>query len=91
MGFFMPANCRLVFLDRFRTPSFEANAFAKRPDFIELADRFGLRPPRVTAILERFASERPKVEALLDRSLLSSESHARYRAVFADRLIARAY
>ncbi len=88
----LPSESRtaLEMFDEFITPSFEANAFAKRSDFIELANRFGLRPPRVTAILDRFASERPKVEALLDRSLLSPESKARYRAVFADRLQALA-
>ena len=57
---------------------------------MELANRFGLRTPRATAILDRFNSERPKVEALLDRSLLSAESKSRYRALFADRLIALA-
>jgi hypothetical protein len=57
---------------------------------MELANRFGLRAPRATAILDRFASERPKVEALLNRSLLSAESKSRYHALFADRVIALA-
>ena len=88
----LPSESRtaLEMFDEFITPSFEINAFAKRSDFMELANRFGLRAPRVTAILDRFTSERPKVEALLERSLLSPESKARYRAVFADRLIALA-
>ena len=87
-----PAESRtaLEIFDDFITPSFETNAFAKRSDFIELANRFGLRAVRVTAILDRFASERAKVEALLDRSLLSPDSKARYRDVFADRLLALA-
>jgi len=88
----LPAESRtaLEIFDDFVTPSFEINAFAKRSDFMELANRFGLRTPRATAILDRFNSERPKVEALLDRSLLSAESKSRYRALFADRLIALA-
>jgi serine/threonine-protein kinase HipA len=80
----------LEIFDDFITPSFEINAFAKRPDFMELANRFGLRAPRATAILDRFSIEKAKVEALLDRSLLSPESKARYRSLFADRLLALA-
>ena len=80
----------LDIFDDFITPSFDANAFAKRSDFMELANRFGLREPRVVAILDRFAIERPTMEALLDRSLLSPEGNARYRAILADRLVALA-
>jgi hypothetical protein len=72
--------------DDFTTPSFDANGFAKRPDFLELATRFGLRAVRADAILARFTSERPAFEALLDRSLLSPDAKARYRTVLADRL-----
>lgn len=80
----------LDIFDDFITPSFEANAFAKRPDFIELANRFGLRASRVEAIFDRFERERPKVEALLERSLLSDEGKARYQALLSDRLRALA-
>ena len=88
----LPAESRtaLDLFDDFITPSFDANAFAKRSDFMELANRFGLREPRVVAILDRFAIERPTMEALLDRSLLSPEGNARYRAILADRLVALA-
>ena len=88
----LPAESRtaLEIFDDFITPSFEINAFAKRSDFMELANRFGLRATRVTPILDRFSIENSKVEALLDRSLLSPESKARYRALFSDRLLALA-
>ncbi|MEO6786459.1 MAG: HipA domain-containing protein [Chthoniobacteraceae bacterium] len=76
----------LEMFDDFTTPSFDANGFAKRPDFIELASRFSLRAVRATAILNRLASERPAVESLLACALLSSEGKTRYRAVLADRL-----
>jgi serine/threonine-protein kinase HipA len=76
----------LEMFDDFTTPSFDANGFAKRPDFLELATRFGLRTVRAEAILARFTSERPAFESLLDRSLLSAEAKARYRTVLADRL-----
>ena len=76
----------LEMFDDFTTPSFDANGFAKRPDFLELATRVGLRAVRAEAILARFASERPAFESLLDRSLLSPDAKARYRAVLADRL-----
>ncbi len=33
----------LEFFEDFTTPSFDANGFCKRPDFLELAARFGLR------------------------------------------------
>ena len=88
----LPAESRMALdiFDDFVTPSFETNAFAKRSDFMELANRFGLRAHRITAILDRFASERSKVELLLARSLLSPEGKARHLAVFADRLLALA-
>jgi serine/threonine-protein kinase HipA len=76
----------LEMFDDFTTPSFDANGFAKRPDFLELATRFGLRAVRAEAILVRFTSERSAFEALLDRSLLSPDAKVRYRAVLADRL-----
>ena len=76
----------LEMFDDFTTPSFDANGFVKRPDFLELASRFSLRAVRATAILNRLASERPAVESLLGCALLSAEGKARYRAVLADRL-----
>ena len=76
----------LEMFDDFTTPSFDTNGFVKRPDFLELATRFGLRSVRATALLNRFASEQPGVEELLDRALLSSEAKTRYRSIFADRL-----
>ena len=76
----------LEMFDDFTTPVFDANGFAKRPDFLELASRFWLRAVRATAILDRFASEHPAIESLLTSALLSSEGKARYRAVLADRL-----
>jgi hypothetical protein len=76
----------LEMLDDFTTPSFDTDGFVKRPDFLELATRFGLRSVRATALLNRFESEQPGVEALLSRAFLSSEAKTRYRSIFADRL-----
>jgi serine/threonine-protein kinase HipA len=80
------SRCALDFFDDFTTPSFEANGFAKRPDFIALAERFSLRVDRAEHLLNRFANERAAVESLLDRSLLSEAAKARYHAIYQDRL-----
>jgi serine/threonine-protein kinase HipA len=72
--------------DDFITPGLNASAFAKRWDFMELANRFKLRQPRVAAILDRFAIKRSTMKALLNRSLHSPEGNAYYRAILADRL-----
>jgi serine/threonine-protein kinase HipA len=76
----------LDFFESFTTPSFAANGFAKRADFLELASRFSMRSDRTAAILQRFLQTQPTMNALLDRSLLSAEAKTRYRAIVADRL-----
>jgi serine/threonine-protein kinase HipA len=78
----------LEFFDDFTTPSFEANGFAKRDDFLELAHRFSMRPERATASLQRFTQEQPSMMQLLERSLLSDEGKTRYREIVTDRLLA---
>ena len=78
----------LDLFDDFTTPSFAANAFAKRADFLELAERFTVQRARAEAILTRFATNRAKIHALLERSFLSRAAKDRFFAIVADRLMA---
>ncbi len=76
----------LDFFDDLVTPSFKANGFFKRPDFLLLAKQFGLREQRAEAILNRFAHEKDAVLNLLDRSLLSDSAQNRFGTLVLDRL-----
>ncbi|MFN0077958.1 MAG: type II toxin-antitoxin system HipA family toxin [Prosthecobacter sp.] len=78
----------LDFFADFTTPSFEANGFAKRAEFVELASRFGIQESRAEAILKRLVTERAAVENLITRSFLSHEAKARYQTIVSDRLVA---
>ena len=76
----------VFFKDDFETEFFARNGFYGRPDFLELAQRFGMQNQRAEVILGRFQKEEIKVHSLLDRSLLSPTAKEAYRATFADRL-----
>jgi serine/threonine-protein kinase HipA len=76
----------LDFFDEFTTPSFEANGFAKRVDFLELAQRFAIRQERAVNLLDRITSATSQADVLLERSLLSAEAKRRFRETIADRV-----
>lgn len=78
----------LDFFDEFTTPSFEANGFAKRADFLELSERFAIRPDRASALLQRLTSSEEEIFHLLNRSLLTSQAKERYRRIITDRTMA---
>ena len=76
----------LDLFDNFETESFKANAFYKRPDFMALAELYGIMPNRAISFLDQFSSRQEAVVSLIDRSFLSTEAKEDYRRRFADRL-----
>lgn len=65
------ARTALEMFDEFETESFRQNAFYKRPDFLELAERYDIRAERVEKVLQRFVSGQSEAVNLLNRSFLS--------------------
>ena len=78
----------LELFDDFETESYQRNAFYKRADFLELANRYEMLPLRAEALLKRFESSSEAAESLVMRSLLSTQAKDRYLAIFRDRLTA---
>lgn len=76
----------LDLFDNYTTASFRQNAFYKRPDFLKLAELYGMNMKRAERFLNLFASGADRVHHLIGRSMLSSRAKADYRARFADRL-----
>lgn len=68
------ARTALEMFDTFETESFQQNAFYKRPDFVKLAELYGIKPNRAEKVLQRFASGQPDAADLIDRSFLSSDA-----------------
>ena len=69
----------------FETESHRLNAYYKRPDFIELATRFGITEGRALEDLKAFDRQKDAVVTKVDRSLLSREAKAAYLALYEDR------
>jgi serine/threonine-protein kinase HipA len=76
----------LDLFDDFESCFFEQNSFYGRPDFTELARRFGLPEKRTEAVLDEFSARKRAVEDLVGRSFLSESGKQDYRARFTDRL-----
>lgn len=74
-----------LFADDFETESFRQNGFYRRPDFRELAARFGLRVDRAERLLDLVSDLDEKGGALIDASLLSAGAKERYRSILKDR------
>lgn len=68
------ARTALEMFDAFETESFRQNAFYKRPDFLELAERYGIRGERTEKILQRFVSGQSESIDLVNRSFLSPDA-----------------
>lgn len=79
------ARTALDMFDDYETESFKTNGFYKRPDFIKLAEFYGLNSNRTERMLTAFAVAGPRVLDLVDRSFLSPPA----KADFADRFNAR--
>lgn len=73
------------FADDFETEAFQQNAFYSGADFLELADRFGMKPDRARNTLHAVGSFPGNAEAIAKVSLLSDESCASYMEVVHDR------
>jgi hypothetical protein len=67
------------------TESFARNGYYKRPDFIELAKRFGMAEKRALQSLDFFARQRNAVVDSVGRSLLSDDAKEANLALFEDR------
>jgi serine/threonine-protein kinase HipA len=75
-----------MFAGDFETESFRRNGFLKRPDFLELANRFGMDADFAGHQLDAFAEKRDKALELVDRSLMTAGAKARYRRLVDDRV-----
>jgi serine/threonine-protein kinase HipA len=76
----------LDFFDDFETDSFRQNAFYRRPDFLKLAEFYGVNMGRAERCINRFAGSKDHVLGLVERSLLSDRAKAEFRVRFDDRL-----
>lgn len=76
----------LDLFDDFETDSFRENAFYRRPDFLKLAEFYGMNMERAGRGLARFVSNRARVVGLIGKSFLSDEAKADMCARFEDRL-----
>ncbi len=72
----------------FETDSFKQNAFYKRPDFLALADRYGMNPSRAEAALQSFLENQAAATELVNRSFLSDAARQDYLDLYRDRLLA---
>ena len=73
------------FADDFETEAFQQNAFYSGADFLELADRFQMKPDRAATTLRSIESFPEKAEALVRVSMLSEMAQDTYMAVVRDR------
>lgn len=80
------ARTALEMFDTLETESFRQNAFYTRPDFLKLANLYGIDLDRAQKILDRFPASPQHVRGLLDRSFLSTESRYDFQHRFQDRL-----
>lgn len=76
----------LDLFDKLETDSFHQNAFYKRPDFMKLAELFGMNLERAIRTLDRLTSKRDEVLHLVIQSYLSDQAKGDYRARYDDRL-----
>ncbi|MBA4388087.1 MAG: type II toxin-antitoxin system HipA family toxin [Verrucomicrobia bacterium] len=86
MHFPNEARTALDMFDDHETASFKANGFYKRPDFIKLAEIYGLNANRTEKMLSAFAMAGPSIIDLVDRSFLSAPAKADFANRFQDRL-----
>jgi serine/threonine-protein kinase HipA len=68
------ARTALDVFDTFETESFRKNAFYSRPDFLKLAELYGINPSRTGNILRRLAAGQANAADLINRSFLSANA-----------------
>ncbi|VGO21047.1 type II toxin-antitoxin system HipA family toxin [Pontiella sulfatireligans] len=76
----------LEMFDNFEGESFKANAFYRRPDFVELAKRYGIVSARAERMLDAFQEKAQLAEEMISRSFLSRTGKQAYADRFKDRL-----
>lgn len=74
-----------LFADDFETEAFRQNAFFSGADFLELANRYGMKSYRAENILQSVEPFSDKAGALVCVSLLSEAARDSYMAVIRDR------
>lgn len=75
-----------LFKDGFATPSFSANAYYAKDDFVEFGKRLGINPSRVEGILGLLVGKMDGVDNLIAGSFLENETKIEYRNHVADRV-----
>jgi serine/threonine-protein kinase HipA len=80
------ARTALDLFDTFETDSFRQNAFYKRPDFLKLAECYGMNMARTERYLRQFVASETAVVGLIERSFLSEMAKVNFRDRFRDRL-----
>lgn len=68
------ARTALDLFDDFETESFRQNAFYRSPDFLKLADLYGIMPERAERVLRRLKSGAADAVELINRSFLSTDA-----------------
>ena len=84
----LPNETRLALdlFDDFESDYFKANGFHGRPDFTELARRFGLPEKRSEMIMNSFPAQYDAVQNFISRSFMGNKAKADYSKRFTDRL-----
>ena len=80
----------LELFESYESDYFKAKGFYGRPDFMELARRFGLAERRAENIINQFAVRKEDVRTLVQCSFLSADAKKDYLVRFEDRLSALA-
>lgn len=80
------ARTALDLFDEFESESFRKNAFYKRPDFLKLAEFYGMDLGRAERFLDRLVEQRDNARELIRRSFLTERAKAGFCALMADRL-----
>ncbi|MCE9615379.1 MAG: HipA domain-containing protein [Lentisphaerae bacterium] len=75
----------LDLFNAFETESFRQNAFYKRPDFLKLAEFYGVNLGRAKRCLDLLVNSKDRVLDLIGRSFLHDQAKADYAARFNDR------
>ncbi|NQT94440.1 MAG: HipA domain-containing protein [Lentisphaerae bacterium] len=82
------ARTALDLFDSLETESFQQNAFYKRPDFLKLAEIYGMKPDRADKVLQRFDDGRDAAVGLVSCSFMSEPAGDDVLARLQDRLLA---
>ncbi len=80
------ARTALDLFDAHETQSFRQNAFYKRPDFLKLAEIYGIKEQRAHMMLDAFALHHAKATEIISRSFLSAQAKADLTRRLQDRL-----